>query len=214
MAFDITKEKTFGVLLFDGFAPLDVFGPIQFFHVLSTRFPLKIIFISKDGQAVSYDNKSQTINAHHSFANTPKLDLFMIPGGMGTRQLVNDQQMNEFVLRQCNDSHIVFSVCTGSALLASSGFLTNRKATSNKKAWKWVTSVGGEINWIHQARWVEDGDLLTSSGVAAGMDAANFLIKKYYGEKAALDIADSIEYEAQADSTVDHFASVFPLDSQ
>ncbi|KAJ3321912.1 hypothetical protein HDV06_003778 [Boothiomyces sp. JEL0866] len=213
MKFDIHTPKTFGVLLFDGFAPLDVFGPIQFFTNLSKKFPVEMVFISKDGQPVNYDGKTQNIKVQHSFENTPKLDLFMVPGGMGTRQLVNEPETKEFVLKHCKESQIVFSVCTGSALLASSGFLNNRKATSNKKAWKWVTSVSDKVDWVHQARWVEDGDLITSSGVAAGMDAANFVIKKYYSQETSSEIADAIEYEPQEDAAVDHFAAVFPLES-
>lgn len=206
----LLKPRIFGVLLFDGFAPLDVFGPIQFFHNLSQQYPLEIIFISKDGNPVHFDYKTQNIKVHCSFGNTPKLDLFMVPGGMGTRQLVNDTETKEFILKHCRESQVVFSVCTGSALLASTGFLNNKRATSNKKAWNWVTSISDKVDWVHQARWVEDGDLVTSSGVAAGMDAANFIIKKYYSDEVALKIANTIEYEAQQDSNIDHFASVFP----
>lgn len=85
-------------------------------------------------------------------------------------------------------------MCTGSALLAKTGLLDNRKATSNKNALEWVRSVNENVHWLGQARWVVDEKYYTSSGISAGIDMALGFIADSFGDKRAREIANSIEY--------------------
>ena len=89
---------------------------------------------------------------------------------------------------------VVTTVCTGSALLARTGLMDGRPATSNKIAWDWVVQQGPKVLWKRKARWVDDGNLVTSSGVSAGTDMALALIARMHGREMALTTACTMEY--------------------
>jgi transcriptional regulator GlxA family with amidase domain len=102
---------------------------------------------------------------------------------------------------------IVATVCTGSFLLARTGLLDGRKATSNKRAFQLVKRNAPAVRWIGKARWVEDGRYFTSSGVSAGMDMILVVIAKLCGREKSLEIAKRAEYEWHEDSSWDPFAA-------
>lgn len=129
-----------------------------------------------------------------------------IPGGAGTRALVDDVQTIDLLRELTLKSTYTLSVCTGSALLAKTGLLKNINATSNKKAWEWVGSIDEDVKWQKSARWCVDGKFYTSSGVSAGIDMSLGFVKDLYGEQKAEDIAKHIEYIWNKDSTNDPFA--------
>ena len=131
--------------------------------------------------------------------------ILVVPGGQGTRSLVSDELFITTLRNLCNRAKNVLSICTGSALLAKSGVLDNRKATSNKKAFEWVQTTSSNINWIRNARWVIDGKYYTSSGVSAGMDMALGFVSDLYGNDKAMQIAKDIEYVWNSNSNMDCF---------
>ena len=98
------------------------------------------------------------------------------------------------------------SVCTGSALYAAAGLLDGRRATTNKQFFSVTTASGPRTHWVREARWVEDGRFVTSSGVSAGTDMALAVIAKLWGATVAQQIADLTEYEWQRDAARDPFA--------
>lgn len=121
--------------------------------------------------AVIYPVQAPHILATHTFSNTPKLDILLVPGGMGLRPLDDegDTAIEDFIASRFDELQYMLSVCTGAASLAKSGVLKGRRATTNKAAWDWATQFGGgEVKWVPTARWVEDGKVWTSSGVSAG----------------------------------------------
>jgi transcriptional regulator GlxA family with amidase domain len=97
------------------------------------------------------------------------------------------------------------SVCSGSAILAQAGLLDGRHATSNKQFFSLLTSQHKTVTWVQQARWVEDGDIVTSSGVSAGIDMALAVIARLYGRERAEMIAALTEYDWHQDPTWDPF---------
>jgi transcriptional regulator GlxA family with amidase domain len=101
------------------------------------------------------------------------------------------------------------SVCTGATILARSGILDGRKATTNKRSWVWATSTGPKVDWVHTARWVEDGNIWSSSGISAGIDVTYAWLGHVYGEEVANFISMSAEYERWTNSTYDPFAAIW-----
>ncbi|PYN15793.1 MAG: hypothetical protein DME05_10615 [Candidatus Rokuibacteriota bacterium] len=131
--------------------------------------------------------------------------------GQRVRVLVVDLEPEEVVglerLAQASRrARITTTVCTGSALLARTGLLDGRPATSNKIAWDWVTQQGPRVLWKRKARWVDDGDVLTSSGVSAGIDMALSLIARLHGREMALTSARNMEYVWHESPEDDPFA--------
>ena len=191
-----------GVLLFEDFETLDVFGPVEILGRLTDIYT--ICFYSLAGGWIK--------NKHGVSIDTEKLetiisgvDIFLIPGGYGTRIEVNNAPLINTIRQISLLSKYVFTVCTGTALLAMTGLLDGRKATSNKRAFDWVMSTGKKVNWVKQARWVVDDKYYTSSGVSAGMDMTLGFLNDVHGNDFAKDVAFQIEYSWQEDKDHDDF---------
>lgn len=111
------KPKQIGIVLFNDFETLDVFGPVQIWGRLADH---GLTFVSADGRPVQ-SSHGVRITPDHSFASAPPLDVLMVPGGAGTRRLVDDAALLAFVRRQDEGSSWTTSVCTGAAILARAG---------------------------------------------------------------------------------------------
>lgn len=190
------------ILLFEDFETLDVFGPVEILGRIVDQYRVK--FYSQTGEMIT--------NHHGIRIATEKLesilkgeDIFLIPGGPGTRKEIENTALIHVIRDACIASSYVLTVCTGSALLAKTGLLAGRKATSNKKAFEWASSFGTDIQWIRQARWTTDGKFYTSSGVSAGMDMTFGFLSDRHGREFARRIAYQMEYHWQEDKDLDSF---------
>lgn len=191
-----------GILLFEEFETLDVFGPVEILGRLIDRYTIS--FYSEKGGLVK-NSQGVSINTHKLEKTAIKIDVFVIPGGMGTRKEVNNQPLIDIIKQIAQSSPHVLTVCTGSALLAKTGLLDNRAATSNKMAFDWVITNGKKVKWIRNARWTVDDKYYTSSGISAGMDMTLGFLSDMHGLEFARDIASQIEYNWQEDKDVDNF---------
>jgi putative intracellular protease/amidase len=134
------------------------------------------------------------------------LEIFLIPGGHGTRKEVDNNKLLSKIIDVSNSSKYVLTVCTGSALLAKTGLLDNKKATSNKRAFSWVMTNGPHVQWDSRARWVVDGKFYTSSGVSAGIDMSLGFLSDRHGVEFARRVATEIEFNWREDREEDTFA--------
>lgn len=206
MPADHVKKKTLGVVLYSDFELLDVFGPVEMFGNLPEE--LRVVMVAEQAGAVTSAQGPKAI-ADYGFDDCPELDMLLVPGGWGTRAEVNNETMLAWLKERGEAAEIVMSVCTGSAILAKAGLLDGRRATSNKKSFDWVCEQGPKVDWVKEARWVDDGNRVTSSGVTAGIDMALAVIERLYGAEAAEKLAAYTEYEREADSTNDPFAKMW-----
>jgi transcriptional regulator GlxA family with amidase domain len=230
-----SKPVHYGVLLFPGFQALDVFGPLDVFNSLSMlyNYPTKLTMLAKTTDAVETSHQragnmmfshpetdvSQSMIVDRSFeeqlrlqesiaddgeANAGAIDVLIVPGGVGTRNDMSAQI--DFVKRMYPSLKALLCVCTGATILARAGVLDGRRATTNKRAYAWATSTGPKVNWVAEARWVVDGNIVTGSGISAGIDATYAFVGLNYGEKIAQELADSAEYVRWTDPDHDPFA--------
>lgn len=202
--------KTFGVVLFEGFELLDVFGPLEAFGMLAYEGKWRVLTVAVHAGAVASAQGPKAI-ADFSFEDCPHIDILLIPGGVGTRREITNQALLESIIDRAGKAEIVTSVCTGASLLAKAGLLDGRSATTNKFSFKWVTEQGPKVNWVKQARWVDDGKFSTSSGVSAGIDMALSIIARVTGNETAETIATRMEYEWHRDAAWDPFAKIHKL---
>ncbi|MBI3325482.1 MAG: DJ-1/PfpI family protein [Nitrospinae bacterium] len=199
-------------VLFEGFTVLDVYGPVQAFA--SCRVPtadtnpqrLFEIFSMAEHAGIVKPSEGPLSYAEYGFADAPDFDMLLIPGGFGTRTAVNNATLLTHLAGASQRATITATVCTGSALLARTGLLDGRPATSNKLAWDWVLEQGPRVKWVRQARWVDDGTIITSSGVSAGIDMALSLIARLCGRDMALSSARRMEYRWHEEASDDPFA--------
>jgi putative intracellular protease/amidase len=200
----VGEPSRIGVVLFDGFELLDVFGPLEIFGELPDRF--RIDLISQAAGPVTSAQGHQVI-APHPYVAALRCDIVLVPGGIGTRRLVANEEFLCWLRDWASPARYVTSVCTGSGVLAAAGLLDGFRATSNKAAFGWAKTQGQHVEWVPEARWVEDRNRWTSSGVAAGMDMTLALIERLHGEDVALGTADGVEYDWHRDATWDPFAA-------
>jgi transcriptional regulator GlxA family with amidase domain len=201
---------TVGIVLFEGFELLDVFGPCEAYgsHHLDGAFKL-VTVAANDGRVASAQGPSAV--ADFALDTAPHLDLLLVPGGIGTRREVDNPALLDWLRTRSAGAALVTSVCTGAALLARAALLDGLRATTNKRAFAWVVSQGPAVNWIKQARWVEDGKFATSAGVSAGIDMALALIARIVNADAAEAVALTMEYEWHRDPAWDPFAKIHGL---
>ena len=199
------SKRTLGVVLFEGFELLDVFGPLEMFGLAADHFEIRLI--SETGGVVASRQGPKSV-CDDSFQSAPAIDVLLVPGGIGTRREVNNPVLLEWLNERSKQAELVASVCTGSALLAKAGVLDGLRATSNKLAFAWASAQSEKVQWQQQARWVEDGKVFSSSGVSAGIDMALAVIAKLVSQQAAEDAANFAEYSWQRDAGCDPFAAV------
>ncbi|HWE58009.1 MAG TPA: DJ-1/PfpI family protein [Acidimicrobiales bacterium] len=198
------RPRRLGVLLFEQFELLDVFGPLEMLGALTEYFEVSMI-----GPAAGPVRSAQgpEVVADTGYRQAPVPDIVLVPGGIGTRRLVDDDGWLGWLAGWAAQADLVASVCTGSGLLAAAHLLDGYRATSNKRAFAWAESQGPDVEWVRQARWVADRDRWTSSGVAAGMDMTLALIARLHGQHLADDVADRVEYDWHRDPDWDPFAA-------
>jgi putative intracellular protease/amidase/methionine-rich copper-binding protein CopC len=197
-----SKHKTIGIILYEGFEVLDVYGPAEMWANVPE---FDVVMIAEQAGPVKSAQGIATI-AEYSFDNAPTLDIVMVPGGIGTYTELLNEEFLGYLQRVHANSEYTTSVCTGSALLAKAGILDGLRATSNKRVFYLAEEQSSKVDWVVDARWVEDGKVLTSSGVSAGIDMALGLVAKTHGIEAARMLASSLEYVWHEEADDDPFA--------
>jgi putative intracellular protease/amidase len=192
-------------ILYNDFETLDVFGPIEVLGRLPEQFNSQ--FYSMTGGIIMSSQNVPVMTRPLSELISTQYILF-IPGGNGARALVNDDRFIATLKSLAGNAEFVLTVCTGSILLARTGILEGRQATSNKRVFAWTKSLPG-VNWIKKARWVKDGSIYTSSGVSAGMDMALGFVADLLGHPAAKQVSREIEYEWNEDPGHDPFSELY-----
>lgn len=196
------NAKTVGIVLYEGFEVLDVFGPIEMWSYVKD---FKVVTVAEKAGPVR-STQGIDVVARYSFEDCPQLQILMVPGGLGTLREVENTVLLDFLRKQNGATELTTSVCSGSALLARAGILDGHKATSNKLFFDRAESQSNKVDWIRKARWVDDGKFITSSGVSAGMDMALHLVRRLYGDARARQIAAGAEYIWNDDPENDPFA--------
>jgi len=202
------RKRRLGVVLYPVFELLDVFGPLEMFGILSDRVEI-VVTAERPGPVTSAQGPD--VLAHHGLAECPPLDLLLVPGGFGTRTEYQNPALLKFLRQRGPESEVTMSVCSGSALLAAAGLLDGRRATTNKMFFNEIAEQATNVDWVREARWVEDGRYVTSSGVSAGIDMALAVIAKLYGQETSEQLALATEYEWHRDAAWDPFARAHGL---
>lgn len=225
------KPVNFGIVVFPAFQALDVFGPLDALSLLSRSHEMNLFTIAETLEPISTklipganpaapsapappaaSDFAQTILPTHTFETAPPLDVLIIPGGQGTRYAGIERAVG-FTRERFPELQYLITVCTGAGVAARAGVLDGRRATTNKLSWDSTIALRPEVQWVHKARWVQDGHVWTSSGISAGIDVAFAWIASVYGEDVAENIANRMEYTRLKDSSWDPFSDIWGLKS-
>ena len=194
---DATKH--IGILLFDDVEELDAVGPWEILANWTLTHPQDgwtVSFVSKDGQPVRA-SKGLVLGAHHSFADVPPMKVLIHPGGQGTRTLMRDEDHLAWVREQRTGVPLMTSVCTGALVYAAAGVLARRPATTHWESLELLHELDPSIDVQAGARFVDDGDVITSAGVSAGIDMALHLVVRLAGPDRARAVRRDVQYDPQ-----------------
>ena len=194
--------RDFNIFLFEQFETLDAFGPAEIIGKLTDDYKADC-FSLKGGVVTSSQNLRISTRPAKEIAGG---GILLIPGGMGTRKFVADETFIEALFCLARKAEYVLSVCTGAALLAKTGLLDGKKATTNKRAFDWVLSQNARVDWQKRARWTVDGNIYTASGISAGMDMVLGFVAQIHGKDRAVDLAARLEYIWNDEKEKDPFA--------
>lgn len=196
--------RRMAALVFPGFETLDYFGPMEMLGGMGPDV-IKVITVAKSAAPVPSVH-GQRIVPDRVLGDGEDYDLLFIPGGDSALEEAKDPALMDWIAAASGKAERVMAVCTGTVLLGMTGALDGRKATTNKKDFVATVPLAPKVNWVKQARWVEDGKFYTSSGVSAGMDMALAVLADLYGIEAARDMAEGCEYDWHEDASWDPFA--------
>ena len=191
--------KTIGILLFPEVEELDAVGPWDVLAYWTRHHPedgYAVTMVSKDGRPAECA-KGMTIGAHHSYETMPPLDVLIYPGGWGTRAHLQDEDQLDWVRGQRKQGPLMTSVCTGALVYAAAGLLADRPATTHWASLDLLAELDPSIEVRPDARFVDDGDLVTSAGVSAGIDMALHLVDRLAGIDRAREVRRAIQYDPQ-----------------
>ncbi|CAK4084780.1 unnamed protein product [Aphanomyces euteiches] len=196
-----------GVLIFNKTENLDSIGPTSYLELVKGVANVSVTFEIvglKVGRIQASNLQPLYVTTSFKKAKT-KWDIFLIPGGPGTDDVIADTALMKYVSKAVKESTFVISVCTGADVLASTGALDGRNATTNKIKFKGIAAKHPAVHWVRQARWVIDGKYWTSSGVSAGQDLGHAIVSTIFGDKVGKRISEILEHKAISDPSNDPF---------
>jgi len=196
-------KRTVGILIFDDVEVLDFAAPFEVFSrtrlvagVESRRSddsaPFSVFTVSKDGRQVRATG-GLAVTPEHSFESAPAIDILVVPGGFGTRVMLQDEPTLDWIRKVASDVEKLTSVCTGSLVLARIGLLSGRRATTHWGALDMLRTIDPSVDVQEEKRFVDDG-VITSAGVSAGMDMALHVVESLCGREVADETAHYIDY--------------------
>ena len=191
---DIKPIKV-AIFIYEGAEMLDFVGPTEVFGN-AEGFEVFTVAISKD-LVTSFPQKALKLTPNYSIDDCPKIDILVLPGASmtGLMPVYENKKLIEWIKEVDKTSTLTMSVCTGAALLSKAGILDNKKATTHWGAISNLQQLTPKAEILKNTRFVEDGKLLTTAGVSAGIDGALFAVQKLKGREVAQRVATLMEYD-------------------
>ncbi|WP_331736778.1 DJ-1/PfpI family protein [Streptomyces sp. NBC_00211] len=206
---DTTAPLTFGVLLFDEVEVLDVGGPFEVFstagrlaRTAADEPLLRVLTVAADARPVRARGGLRVV-PDHTLDEDPPFDVLVIPGGV-TTAVEKDADVIDWLARRHASSALTFSICTGAFLLAATGALHGRPATTHWEDQDELAERWPDVRVRGDVRWVDDGDIVTSAGISAGIDASLHIVGRLHGVGLARRTTRQMEYDWIPGGTAGH----------
>lgn len=185
------------ILIFDDVEVLDFSGPFEVFSVTGRRDnsnPFNVYTVAeKQGPVLARNQLS--MNPRYDIADCPDPDILVIPGGYGTRREMHNTVLTDWIKSRSRDAALTLSVCTGALLLAKAGLLEGLSATTHHDAFELLEEVAPNTAMERDKRIVDNGRIILSAGISAGIDMSLYVVSKLLGEKVAQETAEYMEYD-------------------
>lgn len=184
-----------GIVLFDGAEELDFVGPWEVFTMAAKQegVDLEVFTVSREGTAVRCA-KGMRVLPDYSFANAPRMDVVLVPGGEGRKREMHDERMLGWLRARGAEASWITSVCTGAFLLHGAGFCSGRRVTTHWRAIEELRT-RKDLTVLDDVRYVRDGNVVTASGVSAGIDMALWLVGQLWSPSIARRAQRAMQYD-------------------
>lgn len=192
-----TDTRNVAIFIFDEVEVLDFCGPFEIFSVTGKRDglnPFNVYTVAQEKRPILARNEL-SINPHYTFADCPAPDILLIPGGFGTRREMNNTLVLDWIKRLSPGTEHLLSVCTGALILAKAGLLDGLAATTHYGALTLLQELAPKTRIAAEKRFVDNGKILVSAGVSAGIDMSLYVVAKLLGKAQAWETAKYIEYD-------------------
>ncbi|EJR98056.1 DJ-1/PfpI family protein [Bacillus cereus] len=186
-----------GIFLFNEVEVLDFAGPFEVFSVteVNEEKPFTVYTVSENGEMITARNGLK-VQPDYSIENLPPVDILIIPGGLGAREYeIKNEIVIKWIRQQMKEVKLMTSVCTGVLLLAKAGLLEGLKATTHWASIEKFKNEFQNVEVIENVKFVDEGHIITSAGISAGINMAFHIVKNLLGVHVAEDTAKRMEYD-------------------
>lgn len=207
----ISHSKNVAILIFNDVEVLDFAGPFEVFSITGRRDgldPFNVYTVAETAEPVLARNHF-SVNPRYTFENCPKPDILLVPGGggytpdgkpYGTRREMHNPILLDWVMQCDQHTELLLSVCTGALILARTGLLNGLSATTHHGALESLTELAPQTKICPSARIVDNGHIILSGGISAGIDMSLYVVAKLLGQSQALETAIYMEYDWRHES--------------
>ena len=193
----MNRRRNVAILIFDEVEVLDFAGPFEVFAVTGrdqAPMPFHVYTVAETAGPILARNQF-SVNPRFTLVDAPTPDVLLVPGGWGTRAQMNNPVVIDWIRTTAARAELVLSVCTGALLLAQAGLLNGLSATTHHAAIELLRSVAPRTNVLVGQRFVDNGKVVLSAGVSAGIDMSLHVVVRLLGRTEAEETARYIEYD-------------------
>jgi transcriptional regulator GlxA family with amidase domain len=193
----MNHSRNVAILIFDEVEVLDFCGPFEVFSVTGRRDnsnPFNVYTVAEKDQPILARNHL-SVNPSYTIQACPQPDILVVPGGLGTRKEMHNSILIDWIRSSLQKTELILSVCTGALLLAKAGLLEGLAATTHHGAIELLKEVAPHTTVHASKRIVDNGRIIVSAGISAGIDMSLYVVAKLLGKEQALDTAQYMEYD-------------------
>jgi transcriptional regulator GlxA family with amidase domain len=191
------STRNVAVLIFNDVELLDLCGPYEVFSITGKRDnlnPFNVYTVSERPEPILTSNMLK-VHPRFDFAGCPDPDILIVPGGLGSRREMNNQVVLDWIRETADKAELVLSVCTGALILARAGLLKGLSATTHHNAIGLLKEVAPDTAVYDNKRLVDNGRIILSAGISAGIDMSLHMVARLLGESQAKETAFHMEYD-------------------
>ncbi|WP_117168022.1 DJ-1/PfpI family protein [Paraliobacillus sediminis] len=193
------KQWLVGLFLFNEVEVLDFAGPFEVLSITedpeTKDKPFQVMTVSEDGRQIKARNGLK-VQPDYSFETAPIFDIVIIPGGYGADHIeINNPVVINWIQAQSMHSEILASVCTGAFLLAKAGLLDDKRATTHWMDIEILQRKFPKVTVLSNIKYVDEGHIVTSAGISAGIQMSLHLVRRLLSEEIALQTVKRMEYD-------------------
>jgi transcriptional regulator GlxA family with amidase domain len=193
----VKETGNVAILIFDDVEVLDFCGPLEVFSVTGRQKEPRPFMVYTVGEKLGpiVTRNGLSVNPRHTFSDAMRPDILIVPGGWGTRQQMNNPVVIEWIRQAALQAELILSVCTGALLLAKAGLLDGLAATTHHGALDLLRQIAPQTTVISDQRFVDNGKIIVSAGISAGIDMSLHVVARLQGKEEAVATAKYMEYE-------------------